>query len=307
MRESATVDGATPTKRTYAAAEVGAARLDIPGRAPSLASPLHPWRFARAMLLVACGFLSLPAAAAERLVVLSSDVGEIAVALGKAAEVVGRDRSSTAPELAGATEIGSSRTLAAEPVMRLRPTLVVGTELAQPPAVFDQLRALGVRTEKLGAKTDGSDYAQVIRTMGKLLDAEPQADKLAADWEAGMRPAPGKAVRVLITYDGKTVGGRNTASDTLIRAAGGVNAAADAVDGYKPLNAEAMVSLAPDIVLIGEHNRAIYGGLEQFRARPDIAGTPAGKAGKVYEIPVHQYFTVNLQSPAVVRDLRARF
>jgi iron complex transport system substrate-binding protein len=258
-----------------------------------------------ASVLAVC--LALPAVPAERIVVLSSDVGEIAVALGKAGEVVGRDRSSTAPELAGAAEIGSSRNLSAEPVMRVKPTLVIGTELAHPPAIYAQLDALGVRTAKLGAKADGSDYAQVIRAMGKLLDAQPQAEKLATEWEAGMRPAPGKPVRVLITYDGKTVGGRNTASDTLIRAAGGINAAGGAIDGYKPLNPEAVAALAPDIVLIGEHNRAVYGGLDQFRARPDIAATPAGRDGKVYEVPVHRYFTVNLHSPAVARDLRARF
>lgn len=265
---------------------------------------------ARLALPLAGGVLALaclqPAFSAERLVVLSSDVGEIAIALGKAGEVVGRDRASTAPELAAATDIGSSRSLSAEPVMRLKPTLVIGTELAQPPAIFQQLDTLGVRTVKLGAKADGSDYAQVIRAVGKLLDAQAQADKLASEWEAGMRPPAGKPVRVLITYDGKTVGGRNTASDTLIRAAGGVNAA-DIIDGYKPLNPEAVAGLAPDIVLIGEHNRAIYGGLAQFSARPDIAATPAGKHGKVFEIPVHQYFTVNLHSPAVVQDLRARF
>ena len=279
-----------------------AARQPHGGRTSMRGAPVRTWF---AGVLAAC--CVLPAVAAERLVVLSSDVGEIVVALGKASEVVGRDRSSTAPELAHATDIGSSRNLSAEPVMRLRPTLVVGTELAQPAAVFEQLRALGVRAEKLGGSADGRDYAQVIRAMGPLLDAQPQADRLAAEWEAGMQPAPGKPVRVLITYDGKTVGGRHTASDTLIRAAGGVNAAADAVDGYKPLNPEAVAALAPDIVLIGEHNRAIYGGLTQFRARPDIAATPAGRSGKVFEIPVHQYFTVNLQSPAVVRALRARF
>ncbi|QEI06879.1 ABC transporter substrate-binding protein [Pigmentiphaga aceris] len=264
---------------------------------------------------LAGGLLALaclqPALAAERLVVLSSDIAEIAVALGKASEVVGRDRASKAPELAAATDIGSSRSLSAEPVMRLKPTLVIGTELAQPPAIYQQLETLGVKTAKLGAKADGSDYAQVIRAMGKLVNAQANAEKLATDWEASMRqagmpPVAGKPPRVLITYDGKVVGGRNTASDTLIRAAGGVNAA-DSIDGYKPLNPEAVAGLAPDIVLIGEHNRAVYGSLDQFRARPDIAATPAGKQGKVFEIVVQKYFTVNLHSPAVVQELRARF
>ncbi|QNM98315.1 heme/hemin ABC transporter substrate-binding protein [Chitinimonas koreensis] len=256
------------------------------------------------------GLVAVAGQAAERLVVLTSDVAEIVVALGKAAEVVGRDRASKQPELAKAGEIGSSRSLSAEPIVRLKPTLVIGSQLATPDGIWGQLGGLGIRAVKIGARENGSDYADMIRSVGKLIGAESDAGKLAGEWQAAMQSSAAAASaaaaarkRVLITYEGKTVAGRDTPGDALIRAAGGINAAAG-VDGYKPLDPEAIARLAPDLILVADHNRAVYGGLDGFKRRPDIAATPAGRNGKVFEVPVHEFFTINLGSPASVKKLR---
>ncbi len=268
----------------------------------------HRSRTLLAAALLATAACVTPASAAERLVVLSSDVAEIVTALGRAQDVVGRDRASRQPELAHATDIGSSRSLSAEPIARLSPTLVLGTPLAQPPGIYKQLEKLGLRTVLLTDSVDGSTYGKVVRDTARLLGATAEGEKLAAQWEAGMKPrAPrgDRPTRVLITYEGKTVAGRNTPSDLLIRSAGGVNAAAE-VDGNKPLNPEAIAALAPDVILVGEHNRAVYGGLPAFKARPDIAATPAGKQGRVFEVVVQDYFTVNLDSPRIVDALHDR-
>src|SRR5690606_33610172 len=155
-----------------------------------------------------------------------------------------------------------------------------------PPTIFKQLEALGVRTVKLGERPDGSDYADIIRAVGKLTQSADAADKLASAWRRDMTPATPSGVRVLITYEGKTVAGRNTAGDTLIRAAGGVNAAAS-VDGHKPVNPEALAQMQPDVIFVADHNRPVYGGLDRLKARADVASTPAGKHGKVFEMPTH--------------------
>ncbi|GAB3265112.1 heme/hemin ABC transporter substrate-binding protein [Chitinimonas naiadis] len=259
-----------------------------------------PSKFHAALLAIG---LALPAHAAERIVVLTADIAEIVVALGHANEVVGRDRVAKQAELAQATEIGSSRSLTAEPILRLKPTLVLGSQLAMPDGIWGQLSGLGVKAIKVGNREDGSDYADAIRSVGKLIGAEKKAGQVANDWQGAMRPTSPLGKRILITYEGKTVAGRDTPGDWLIRAAGGINAAA-AVDGYKPLDPEALGKLAPDVILIAEHNRAVYGGLVEFKRRADIATTPAGKTGRVFEVPVHEYFSVNLGSPAAVKKLR---
>ncbi|PHV12412.1 heme/hemin ABC transporter substrate-binding protein [Chitinimonas sp. BJB300] len=247
--------------------------------------------------------ISTPALTAERIVVLTADVAEILVALGKADEVVGRDRSAKLPALAKASDIGLSRSLSAEPILRLKPSLVIGSRMALPTGIWGQLNGFGLRAVQVSNREDGADYADTIRNVGNLVGASAAANKLAVDWNNAMQPASPMGKRVLISYEGKTFAGRDTPGDTLIRAAGAINAA-DGVVGYKPLDAEAIAKLAPDVILVAEHNKAVYGGIDQLKNRADIASTPAGKNGKVFEIPAHEFFSVNLGSPAAVKKLK---
>ena len=75
--------------------------------------------------------------------------------------------------------------------------------------------------------------------------------------------------------------GQNTAADEIIRRAGGINAAA-AIDGLKPMTREAWIAAKPDIIIIADHNTAMIGNVKTFAARPEIAGSPAAKNGKIY-------------------------
>ncbi|WP_434632915.1 heme/hemin ABC transporter substrate-binding protein [Chromobacterium sp. CV08] len=246
--------------------------------------------------------LPLTASAAERLVVVTPDIAEIVVALGAAGEVVGRDRSSREPELAHAQVVGFSRALNAETIARLKPTLVLGSAAAQPTTLWPQLKRLKLRAEEVGAREDGRDFAEAIRRIGGLLGRDAAAAKLAGDWQRGMQPRPARAVRYLVSYDGSLVAGRDTASDTLIRAAGGVNAAAG-LSGFKPLGRDAWQALKPDVIILGSHTSAVYGGKEAFSRRPEIAATPAGKQGRVYQLPPQQGMLIGLGSPAVVEQM----
>jgi iron complex transport system substrate-binding protein len=258
-------------------------------------------------LVLACiAGISHGAHATERVVVLTSDVAEIVVALGHAGDVVGRDSMAKAPELAQAQNVGLSHALAVDVVAQLKPTLVVGSHLAKPDTIWQKLNELGIHAVEIGGREDGADYADVIRSVGTLLGDQKQALELAQRWQHAMQPPQASSMsgkRVLISYDGKTVAGRNTPCDVLIRAAGGINAAAD-IDGYKPLSAEAMADLKADVILLAQHNHAIYGSADEFRKRPEIEAMPAGKQGHVYEVPVHDFFTINLHSPEAVAKLR---
>ncbi|AUH49666.1 ABC transporter substrate-binding protein [Chromobacterium sp. ATCC 53434] len=258
----------------------------------------------RKSLLVGLLLAALPlaASAAERLVVVTPDIAEIVVALGAAGEVVGRDRSSREPELAHAQVVGFSRALNAEAIAKLKPTLVLGSAAAQPPTLWPQLKQLRLRAEEVSAREDGRDFAEAIRKIGGLLGRDAAAAKLAGDWQRGMQPRPTRAVRYLVSYDGSLVAGRDTAPDTLIRAAGGVNAAAG-LSGFKPLGRDAWQALKPDVIILGSHTSAVYGGKEAFTRRPEIAATPAGKQGRVYQLPPQQGMLIGLGSPAVVEQM----
>ena len=262
---------------------------------------MHKW-INRTLALAAFAF-ALPLQAAERLVVVSSDIAEIVVALGAAGEVVGRDRSSRMPELAHAGEIGFVRSLSAETIARARPTLVLGSAAAQPPGIWRQLQSLGLRAEEVSLAEDGSDFAQAIQRVGTLVGKPAAAAALARDWQTKMAAQPPSARRYLISYDGTMVAGSGTPADTLIRAAGGVNAAGQ-IKGYKTLSREAWRTLAPDVIILAAHNTPVHGGATVFARRPEIAATAAGKTGKVVELSARDAMMVTLDSPAVVKRLR---
>ena len=80
-----------------------------------------------------------------RLVTLFGDLTEIVYALDAEQYLVARDTSSVYP---AATEelpnLGFAGALNAEAILAMEPTLVIGTNMAGPPGVLDQLRAAGV-------------------------------------------------------------------------------------------------------------------------------------------------------------------
>ncbi|MDF0606132.1 ABC transporter substrate-binding protein [Neisseriaceae bacterium TC5R-5] len=248
------------------------------------------------------GLLALPLQASQRLVVMTPDIAEIVVALGAAAQVVGRDRGSSATSLAQAQVIGFSRSLNAETIARLRPTLVLGSAAAQPASIWQQLTQLHIPNKEVSSREDGSDFAAAIRTVGKLLAREGQANTIAERWQQQMQPRPATGRRYLISYDGRLVAGKDTAADTLIRAAGGVNVASG-FSGFKPLNRAAWQALQADVIILGSHTAAIYGGKQGFAQRPEIASTPAGKQGRIYTLAPQQAFLLGLNSPAIVEQL----
>ena len=70
-------------------------------------------------------------------------------------------------------------------------------------------------------------------------------------------------------------------------------------------NVAAWLAARPDVVIVAAHNRAVYGGLDALKARPELADSPAARAGKLFEMPAREVFMLTLDSPDVVRRLRA--
>jgi len=248
-------------------------------------------------LLWAALLLTPVAHATERIVALTPDVAEVLVAIGAAPQVVGKERTVRDAALAHAQVVGFSRALTAEPVLKLKPTLVLGSAVAQPAGIYAKLRQTGLRAERVSQREDGTDFAQGIRKIGELAGHSASAQQVAQRFDSGMQPNTHSPKRVLLSYDGKLVAGRGTAGDTLIHAAGAVNAAA--VDGFRPLNREEWLKAKPDLIVLAEHNRAVYGGLERFKAKPEIAQSGA----RVVEWPAAKFLRISLDSPAAARQL----
>ncbi len=253
-------------------------------------------------LLAAVLLAALQTAQAQRIVVLSPDVADIAVALGAAGEIVARDQTNQNPALKNKPSIGIYRQLSVEPVIAAKPDLAVGSWMVQPAAIYGRLKSAGINAVNIAPDDSIAAYPQSIRTLGKLINKTAQADALANKWQAEMKQQPASGKRYLFSYDGRIAAGRNTAADEIIRRAGGTNAAAH-IDGMKPLNREAWLAAKPDVIVIADHNAKVIGGVQQFAARPEVAASPAAKNGRIYLWPANDMFRYGLDTPQVVKKL----
>jgi iron complex transport system substrate-binding protein len=227
----------------------------------------------------------------RRIVTVGGAVTETVFALGAGAEVVGVDTSSTYPEAATKLpQVGYQRTLSAEGVIALRPTHVLLSPDAGPPAAIEQLRSAGLSVEVMAGAPAPEGARQRIRSVALALGppASPAALLDALDQGLGRVAArvasqSGKP-RVLALYargpNLVLVSGSHTPADAMLRLVGAENAAA-AIEGSKPLTSEAVVAASPGILLIPAHALESLGGVDGLLAQPGIAATPAGRSRRV--------------------------
>lgn len=229
--------------------------------------------------------------AGERIVTLGGSVTEIVFALGAGDRVVGVDQSSHFPaEVARLPKVGNFRSVSAEGLLSLAPTIVIGTEDAGPPAVLAQLRSAGVKVHIVPTAVDLAKTEAKIVGIGRALGLEAEGRALADEVLGEVRAASewaeraDRKPRVLFVYarGGGTlfVSGRGTAAHEMLRLAGAENAVTS-FEGYRSLTAEAVVAAAPDIIAIPSLGLESIGGVRGLLSLPGIAATPAGRARRI--------------------------
>lgn len=252
----------------------------------------------RAWLVGAGASLAAPAAWAtpqQRIVSIGGALTETLYALGAQADLVGADTTSLFPDAARQLpSVGYARALSAEGVLSLRPTLVVASQEAGPPAVLRQIESARVplalleadhRFEGVVARTERLTELCGRVEAGRAMVADLQQRWAQAQDQVARRAAGGKpAPRVLFVLSHSMaqvrVSGGGTAADAMLRYAGSVNVLAS-VDGYKPLTPEAAIAAAPDVILATEQGLQAAGGIDGLLKAPGLAQTPAGRARRV--------------------------
>ena len=226
-----------------------------------------------------------------RLISIGGSVTEIVYALGADKTLVGTDTSSIYPEAATKLpQVGYQRSLSAEGVLGLHPTLILASADAGPPSVVDQLKQSGVSWVIIPAENSIAGAKDKIRAVAHALHREAQGEALMQHLHDEMTKAQsllaseGSNSKVLFIYarggGSVNVAGQKTAADAMITLAGGTNAASG-YTGYKPLTAEAVVAAAPEVILIPTRGLESIGGIDGLLSQPGLAATPAGKSRKV--------------------------
>lgn len=252
-------------------------------------------------LLSSVIFFSHSANAYDRIVVLSPDVADIVVALGGAEKVVGKNALNKNPALDKAAPVGMHRNVTAESILAIKPDLVLGSYMVQPPSIYQRLNGLNIKAINVAPNEDATTFANSIKLVGRYVGQSAKANRLASNWTQKMARKPSTKIRYILSYDGRIVAGKGTVGDELIKRAGGINAAN--VSGLKPLSREGWLAAKPDVIIIADHNKPVIGSVAKFRQRPEVAISPAGKNNQVYFWPANDFLRFGLKSPQVVNRL----
>lgn len=240
-------------------------------------------------LRLLCLFAAIPCLglSAERIVCLGGAVTETVFALGAGEQVVARDTSSVFPDAVHQLpDVGYFRTIGAEGVLAQKPTLILAAQGTGPAPQVDLLKNSGVTFVHLDARYSADALFDNVARLGAVLDREAEAAALVGKLRAQLdavraRSAVSAPPRVIFlmsmneaatqaAYDG-------TAATALIALAGGVNPLTG-LTGYKPLNAEALLALDPDVILYGVNPM-----MPQATKPPAwLQGTRAGRAGRIH-------------------------
>lgn len=249
------------------------------------------------------------AAALQRVVALGGAITEIVYALEAQAQLVGVDQSSSYPRSATLLpQVGYYRNFSVEGVAGLKPTLVLASDQAGPPEAFNSLQQLGPRVVVLPSAATIDALEQRIRGVAAELAANDRGEQLIAAIRASLTAAPpAKAPRVLLLMgrDSHLQGaGKNTAADAMLQLAGAENVLA-AQQGYKPVSPEALVALAPEVIITTRMTIDSVGGEDELLAAPGITLTPAARQGRIAIMDDLLLLGFGPRLPQALNELRA--
>lgn len=256
------------------------------------------------------------AAPSQRIVSAGGALTEIVYRLGAQGQLVATDTTSLWPVAAlQLPKVGYMRTLSAEGVMSMQPTLLLAPAEAGPATVLQQLQAAGVRVVRASnAHTFDALLANVAlvadaidrRAEGAALSTELRRDWSATRAKLAGKPAPKVLFILSHAANSVQVAGGATAADAMIRLAGGANAMTG-FDGYKPLSAEAAIGAAPDVILVTTQGLEAVGGVDALLTQPGLALTPAGKGRRVLALDALYLLGFGPRLPQAVAELARGF
>jgi len=259
---------------------------------------------------------ALPAGASpDRIVAVGGSVTEIVYALGEKDRLIAVDSTSTYPPAAGELpNVGYLRALSAEPILALEPALLLAEPDAGPPSAIEQIRDAGVPVRLVSDRPSPEGVIEKVSEVAAVLDVPDKGEALARRLEreferlrrdlADIAERPRVLFLLSVGNGAPLAAGRETSAEGIIALAGGRNAVTGYSD-YKPLTPEAAVELAPEAILIDSRSLAALGGEDALLARPEVAATPAGRAGRVIAMDGMFLLGFGPRTPEAARKLAA--
>jgi iron complex transport system substrate-binding protein len=262
-------------------------------------------------------------ASAERILALDiyGSLAATVYALGLGDHLVGRDQSTGFPgtqQLPLVTR--GAHVLNAESILRLRPTVIITDTSLGPWDVILQLRDAGVPVVVTPSQRSLTNISTLTTQVAAALGVAAEGRRLSARITAELAGveaqvdrvvprSPADRLRIVFLYVRGQSGtyyifGKGSGADSLIRALDGIDVATAAgIDGFAPLNAEALAKTRPDVILFMSAGLASVGGVAGALKLPGVAETPAGQHRRIVDMSDYEVLSYGPNSARVVDAL----
>lgn len=254
----------------------------------------------------------------DRIVPLTGGLSEIVFTLGLGKNVVARDVTATFAQAAHLPLVTRAHDVSAEGVLSLHPTVVLAEATTGPAEAIQQIRRAGVPLVVLPAATSLDAVGPRIDAVAAALGVKEAGDRLRErttqriDAVREDLPTGTAKPKVAFLYLRGTaavylIGGRGSGADSLIDAAGGIDAgvASGLNKDFTPITSEALVKAAPDVILVMTKGLESVGGVTGLEKVPGVAQTPAGLDHRVVAIDDGTLLNFGPRTDTVLRELSA--
>ena len=223
--------------------------------------------------------------------------------LGLGDSLVGRDASSSFPEVADLPLVTQSgHDLNAEAILELAPTLIITDTSLGPWDVVLQMRDAGIPVVVVDSHRSLGNVADLITevaaAVGLPAEGAALADRVTAEIDAKIAeiaqvvPAQDTdRLRIAFLYVRGQAGvyymfGTDSGADTLVNALGGIDVATEiGWSGMRPVSDEGLIAAQPDVVLVMSEGLTSAGGVDGLlESIPALAQTPAGERRRVIDM-----------------------
>ena len=233
---------------------------------------------------------------ASRIAIAGGSITEVLYFLGEESRIIATDRTSNYPEEATKfPSVGYVRSLSAEGILSLKPSLVLGEADMGPDEVVTQLAATSVDIRKLTEAHTAEGVLQKIRCIASILGVESKAEakitehldadlaqlQIIATEEGNERPQV--ALLLMFAEGSPIIAGHDTSGDGVLAMAGATNVFSD-VEGWKPVSLEAMVKANPDYLIITERGFGAAGGRDGLKKNRALRLTKAVTEDQIHVI-----------------------
>jgi iron complex transport system substrate-binding protein len=225
--------------------------------------------------------------ASSRIVSVGGAVTEIVFALGQQHRLIARDTTSVYPaEARDLPDVGYMRRLSPEGVLAVNPDLILTEPGSGPVEAIEILEEAGIEfvdvpgdysAEGILARIRAVSAALGVDEAGAQLAEEVGADLAAAEAAAHAQESRPRVMFILSMPGGRVnASGTGTRADGIITMSGGENAFPGFTQ-YRILSDEAIITAAPEVILMMDRGDDHGAANDELWAHPAIALTPAGQ------------------------------